>query len=216
MSSFSGFLLDCVTDTNPSNQDRYHAAIVRAAATLKQFHFKDLYPLVCKNLGATDEQARNGIAPCPYSGELTDSTKLKGLIRSWVEERSPHSRQHYFLGGRRKIWTAKNPRPLLFVNEKLGAVNAANDWMPYTTARGEIWVFSPDLANSAVKPSEEVLNAAAAAYKKHGMRGATRTVSAADITVVSRTINPEKVFRTAATAATAAAAAYAASAILAF
>jgi hypothetical protein len=212
MSSFSSFLLDCVTDTNPSNQDRYHAAIVRAAAALKQFHFKDLYPLVCKNLGATEEQARNGVAPCPYSGELKDSTKLKGLIRSWVEERSPHSRQHYFLGGRRKIWTAKNPRPLLFVNEKLGAVNAANEWMPYTTARGEIWVFSPDLANSAVKPTEAVLNAAAAAYKKHGMRGATRTVSAADITVVSRTINPTKVLHTAAAAV---AATYAASAVLA-
>jgi hypothetical protein len=200
MSSCSSFLLDFVSDKISSNQDRYHAAIVDAAATLKQFNFKDLYPLVCKNLGATEEQINKGIAPCPYTGELKDCAKLKGLIRSWVEERSPHSRQYYFRGGKRAVWTAKNPRPLLFVNEKLGAVNAANEWMPYTTARGDFWEFNPDRANSVIQPTDEMLDIAAAAYKKKGMRGKCYTNCTADVTVVTREISAEKVIRTAAAA----------------
>jgi len=195
-SSKLDILLDLVTDKTVSKQDRFYSAIVNSARLLKKFRFKDIYPVICKSLGATDKQASQGIAPCPYTGA---SKNIKGLIRSWVEERSPHSRQHYFRGGKRVTWTEKTPRPLLFINEKLGKTNAENEWMPYTFARGDIWTFNPDLAASVVKPTDDVLNLAAAAYKKQGMRGSkSRTPSTPDITVVTRTLNLAKPFHLAA------------------
>ena len=151
--------------------DRYYCPIIDAVHQLGgDFKFKELYGQVCQNLGATTLQAAKGLAPDPYSpGTVRD---IRGLIRSWVEERSPHSMQHYFCNGKRKTWAA-GERPLLFINPGLENANSKEAWKPYKYARGTKWSLNETAASSYVKPTEEVLNAAAALYKKQGRRGAT-------------------------------------------
>ena len=163
-------------------KDRYHDAIVGAfLAQSGPVRFCDIYAEVCRRLGATEDDAVLGIAPCPYSHERKDH---RGIIRSWVEERSPHSRQHYFRGGKRVFWR-QGERPLLFVNPFLGECNNRNNWMPYTHARGAGWSFNPTEALNWSKPSDEVLDIAAAAYRKRGMRGYTRTKAVPNVVVAA-------------------------------
>lgn len=153
-------------------QDRYYDAIVGAfKAQNGPVRFCWIYPEICRRLGATEEDALRGFAPCPYSNAIIDQ---KGRIRSWVEERSPHSRQYYFRAGKRTNWKAGD-RPLLFINPILGEMNNNNDWMPYTHARGAGWSFNPVEANLWLQPSDEILDRAASAYRRQGMRGAVRT-----------------------------------------
>lgn len=154
--------------------DKFFVPITTAAALLPQhFRIKDLEKATCLQLHATPEDAAMGYAPCPYTGIRKH---MGGLIRSWVEERSPHSRQHYFRAGRRTNWKP-NQRPLLFLNHVLGNSNKAVAWAPYMHVRGGGWVYDPDQAAKEVMPTEAILNTAAALYKKQGMRGATRTLS---------------------------------------
>jgi hypothetical protein len=129
------------------------------------------------------------MAPCPYTHELKD---IKGVVRSWIEERSPHSRQHYFRNGKRIHWNDANPRELLFVNPVLGEKNNAVAWRPYNTVRGGGWSFNPAAANAYVKPSEETLVVASGLYRRIGVRGAgNQTKTARDIVTTSRRIrNP--------------------------
>jgi hypothetical protein len=160
--------------------DRYCAPILKAFMALPpNSQFKAVYPLVCLNLGATPEQAAKGIALCPEKGVLMD---IKGKIRSWVEERSPHSRQHYFRGGRIATW-GPNARPLLFVNPVLGENNAAGQWHPYIRVRGRGWSFDPSAAEAAPQPSVAVQQAAAALYRKRGMQGRGRVAHAMNVQV---------------------------------
>ena len=153
--------------------DKFHHAIVGAVKSLSgSWSFKEIYEPVCKALGATDSQAKEGCAPCPYKGLIKN---MKGLIRSWIEERCPHSRQYYFRAGRLTSW--RGSQPLLFVNPGLGASNTEVAWTPYKRVRGNGWAFNPDAANLVQQPSQETLNAAAALYKKRGMQGKNRTIS---------------------------------------
>lgn len=168
--------------------DRYFIPITQAFKTLHalgraKIQFKDIYPLVCKNLGATDGQANLGQAPCPYKGIVRD---IKGLIRSWVEERSPCSRQYYWRNGKRVHWSF-DQRPLLFVNEGLGQKNNEKNWMPYSHVRGNGWIFDPEAAEAWHQPSELVLYAATQAIQKQGCRGAgNQTVHTRNIVFVKR------------------------------
>jgi hypothetical protein len=164
-------------------EDRFFLPIVKAFQDMQKNYevvqFKQIYTQVCLNLGATPEHAELGFAPCPYKGV---EKNMKGLIRSWVEERSPHSRQRYFRGGSRVIGR-QDERPLLFVNVILGQNNAANEWRPYTHARGRGWKFDPQAAEMAEMPSNDVLNAAAAIYRKKGMQGRARVKHTRDVQV---------------------------------
>jgi len=150
--------------------DRYFNAITEAAYQLSEFSFKELYGQVCLNLGATAEQAARGHAPDPY-GRCAGTTKdIRGLIRSWVEERSPHSMQHYFCNGKRKRW-APGERPLLFINPGLAAANSKVEWKPYNHVRGTKWSLNKEAATAYIQPSESILNTAESLYKKQGRRG---------------------------------------------
>jgi hypothetical protein len=174
-----------VSTSTPWQTDRFFVPITTAAASMPpNWPFKKLYKAVCLNLGATPEEAAKGIAPCPYNTGVRKD--MRGLIRSWVEERSPHSRQRYFRAGSRSGFDAKpNLRPLLFVNPVLGEVNNSVHWAPYTPVRGGGWTYNPEAAEAAEKPSEEDLNAAAALYLKKGMQGQNRTVSKADVKITN-------------------------------
>ena len=168
------------------NVDEYYEAIIETVCEItdngrKAFQFKDIYKGVCLKLGATEEQAEEGIAYCPYKHKLKN---MCGLIRSWIEERSPHSRQYYFRNGKRAYWKF-GARPLLFVNNGLGQKNNECNWMPGNHVRGNGWYYNPNAAKRAVQPSESTLNTAAAAYKKTGQRGSNHTVSAATTVIVS-------------------------------
>jgi hypothetical protein len=163
--------------------DRYFAPIIKAVRRVQAINgghgasFKDIYKFVCLDLGATQEQAILGKAPCPYKGGLKDQ---KGLIRSWIEEHSPHSRQFYFRAGRRTNWRGDKKR-LLFTNSLLGEMNNAVGWQPYRAVRGNGWCFDPLAAQNWVQPSEDVLMIAEALYKKKGMQGISRTPLKQDV-----------------------------------
>jgi len=138
--------------------ERFELAIVSAATKLQfekggSWHFRELYPLVFETLG-------------------TESTShIAGCIRSWVEERSPHSRQHYFRGGRRIRWKI-GERPLMFVNDILGERNTENGWRPYVHVRGDGWRYSPKEAQRYIAPTSDVLDRAGEEYLRTGMQGA--------------------------------------------
>jgi hypothetical protein len=159
--------------------DKYHAPITKAAEALGSFTVSQLYYPVCIAMGGTPQQAAGGLAPCPYTNVLKDH---RGLIRSWIEERSPHSRQHYFRAGRLAAWKP-NTRPMLFVNEVLGQKNAALEWKPYSYARGHLWSYNPEAAAEVEKPSQAILEAAAALYKKKGMRGSNHVTATRNVQV---------------------------------
>ncbi len=169
--------------------DRYFIPITQAFQSLHtlghaKIQFKDLYPLVCRNLGAKDAQAKLGQAPCPYKGNVRD---IKGLVRSWVEERSPCSRQYYWRNGKRVFWSF-DQRPLLFVNEGLAKKNDEKNWMPYSYVRGDGWMFNPEAAEAWSQPSEVVLQVATQAIQKQGCRGAgNQTVHTRNVAFVRRT-----------------------------
>jgi len=172
-----------IRTTTPWQTDRFFVPITTAAASMPpNWQFKNLYRDVCINLGATPEEAAKGVAPCPYNTGVRKD--MRGLIRSWVEERSPHSRQYYFRAGSRSTFDTKpNLRPMLFVNPVLGEVNNSVQWAPYKAVRGGGWTYDPEAAEEAEKPSQEVLNSAAALYLKKGMQGQNRTVSKTDVAV---------------------------------
>jgi hypothetical protein len=153
-------------------KDKYHDAIVETLKNFGEFRPRDVYTPICLALGASQEDALNGRAPCPYTGNIKD---MRALIRFWIEERSPHSRRQYFRNGKRAKWG--NKRPLLFVNHKLGEMNNANSWMPKTYSRGDRWSYNPTTASQVIQPTEDVLNFAAAAYVKKGQRGTTPTIA---------------------------------------
>lgn len=181
-------------------KDRYRDAITNAFISLgatmtgKGIQPKQLYKTVCLNLGATEAQAIKGMAPCPYTG---CEKNIKGVIRSWIEERSPCSRQHYFRGGIIANWK-DGDRPLLFVNNKLGKMNASFEWKPYgvdgkrNSVRGDGWIYDPIKAMEFKQPSLVVLKAAESMYKKQGMQGTNRSRITKD-TFTYMFINPSRV-----------------------
>lgn len=168
MSGFVDSMLNMVSRKHVAFTDRYEKAILDAAAELKTFHFKNLYASVCLRLGATDEQASKGLCPNPYKPEQIKD--IRGFVRSWVEERSPHSRQHYFRAGKRTAWLP-GERPLLFVNARLFQENTQHAWAPYTHVRGDVWSYDPEAAQASPRPDEAILHAAETLYRKRGMQG---------------------------------------------
>jgi hypothetical protein len=142
------------------------------ASGKRLFSFKDIYMNACLNLGSSMSDALHGRAPCPK--KCNTILDIKGRIRSWIEEHSPHSRQHYFRAGKRTSWK-DGERPLLFVNEGLKRSNDAANWEPYRAVRGTKWEYNPTQAALSTMPSEEVLAAASLLYKKKGMRGTRHT-----------------------------------------
>ena len=153
---------------------------------------RDVYYTVCKKLGASEEDALNHRAPCPYTGELMLKANLTGRIRSLIEEHSPHSRQFYFRGGKRTTWT-EQPYRCLFVNWGLEAKNTQNQWMPYTRARGDVWILDPKAAAQYTRPSEDVLYNAELAYRRTGMRGRNHTKLVRDATFVQHSLSYTRV-----------------------
>jgi hypothetical protein len=181
-------------------KDRFEDAIINAFKSLeattsgKGVQPKQYYKQVCLNLGATEDQAMEGDAPCPYNGNIKN---MRGLIRSWIEERSPCSRQHYFRGGNITNWK-DGERPLLFINNKLGKMNEEFEWKPYgvdgkaNSARGDGWIYHPIKAMQFKQPSLVVLQAAVSMYKKKGMQGRNRSRITKD-TITHVFINPTRV-----------------------
>lgn len=180
-------LLDLVSDKIETRKDRYHDAIVESFNMFpgRSVQFSEIYYHICIRLGASHEDALKGITICPYTCTKKD---IRGLIRSWVEERSPHSRQYYWRGGVR--WNNKNP--LLFVNDGLAEKNEACNWMPYNHVRGNGWRYDPAAARAYIQPSEDILSAATAAYRKTGMQGKSHTASSSDQVSSVRVVNPRK------------------------
>ena len=162
-------LRNFVTETREIHMDRWEYAIRQAVEDFPLgFSLGDLVFPVSMILGADSEEAAlKGKTYHPYTGKPIDS--VQGWIATWVEERSPDSRQRYFCAGKRCTQTNK---PLLFVNDGLFAANTANAWQPYKYVRGSRWFYDPAKARDRIQPTEEVLEAAAALYKKQGMRGA--------------------------------------------
>jgi hypothetical protein len=176
-----------ITST-PWTTDKFFVPVTSAFTSMASYYVrpKSVYTQVCINLGATPSDAQRGYAPCPYKTGTYEQRlmNMEGRIRSWIEERSPHSRQHYFCAGKRASWKP-NSRPLLFLNPVLGKANKDAAWAPYTYARGGGWAYDPEQAKKEIKPSEDILNAAAALYKKKGMRGQGRKVFKANVSMMT-------------------------------
>ncbi len=165
-------ILDMVSEKRDIVMDRWEYAIRKAIQTFPDgFRLSQLVYPVCIELGSSEDEAMAGISYHPYSGKQITNTQ--GWIATWIEERSPDSRQRYFCAGKR--WTATN-RPLLFVNDGLYEKNTSCNWVPYTHVRGTMWRFDPAAAQARPQPDEDTLNAAALLYRKQGMRGARNRV----------------------------------------
>jgi hypothetical protein len=161
-------LRNMVTETVDVTMDRWEYAIRQAIEDFPTgFAFKDLVFPVSMILGAdSEEDALKGKTYHPYSGKPI--THVEGWIATWIEERSPDSRQRYFCAGSR----IRSNKPLLFVNDGLYRANTTCAWQPYNYVRGGRWLYNPAAALNRVQPTEEVLEVAAAMYRKKGMRGA--------------------------------------------
>ena len=130
---------------------------------VKHFQFKDILYHVALALGADDDaSALDGKCYHPYAGTRWTKNHLCGQVASWIEERSPHSRQRYWRGNKRITWTELQ-RPLLFTNPGLGEANDAVEWRPYEHVRGKGWYLHPDDAArwySEKRPSDKTLDLA--------------------------------------------------------
>lgn len=183
-------LRDMVTETVDVTMDRWEYAIRQAIEDFPTgFAFKDLVFPVAMILGAdSEEDALKGKTYHPYTGKPIDN--VQGWVATWVEERSPDSRQRYFCAGTRH----KTNKPLLFVNDGLYRANTTCAWQPYTYVRGGRWFYNPAAALNRPQPTEEVLEAAAALYRKKGMRGAkNRTAVSVDYVESRRVLNTQGV-----------------------
>jgi len=176
--------------TIENKTDSFYKPIVTAFITLggyaRPLKFKDIYEQVCLNLGSKPSDAKHGIAPCPITGRVMNH---KGRIRSWIEERSPCSRQHYFRAGKVAVWKP-NKCPLLFINNKLGRMNQECNWQPYNRVTGDGWLFNPPAANQYPLPSYETIIAAAAMYRRKGMQGMNRVQYALSVVNTTTIVNP--------------------------
>jgi hypothetical protein len=178
-------VLNIVSDKRDVIMDRWEYAIRQALRWHPHgFRFQELVHDVCLVLGAEADQAMDGIAYHPYTGKMI--TNVQGWIATWIEERSPDSRQRYFVAGKRYNST----KPLLFVNDKLYEANMRCEWRPYSYVRGGLWRFDPAAAQNRPQPDEDSLNAAELLYRKQGMRGAkNRTAVTRDIAGTERVPN---------------------------
>ncbi len=177
-------ILDLVSDKRKIVMDRWEFAIREALKEFPDgFQLRNLLYPVCRNLGASEDEALAGIAYHPYTGKPIN---VQGWVATWVEERSPDSRQRYFVAGSQ--YTSK--KPLLFVNDGLYETNTRNDWRPYTYTRGSLWRYDPAAAEARQQPDAEILQAAALEYRKKGMRGIrNRTAVTQDIAGTERVAN---------------------------
>ena len=177
-------ILNMVSDKREVVMDRWEYAIRSAVKQFPDgFKLQQLVYPVCIQLGSTEDEAIAGISYHPYNGKQIN---VQGWIATWIEERSPDSRQRYFVAGRRYNST----KPLLFTNDRLYEANASKEWRPYSHVRGGLWQMDSAAAEARAQPEEEILNAAALLYKKQGMRGAkNRTAVTQDLAGTERVPN---------------------------
>lgn len=151
-------------------KDELYEPILKAILAIGGYwsKWRPLYEQIKTQLGTTEEQRARRVVPHPNGTEISE-TNFRGLVRSWVEERSPYSRQYYFRNGLRTTWS-EYERPKLFVNIGLGKANIRNHWMPYTYARGDAWILYPKMAALFEGPTQKQLTLAAAKYKRTGTR----------------------------------------------
>jgi hypothetical protein len=164
-----------VTYCTPEHtKDWLYDPLLKAVASIGGYWLKwsTLYDAIKEVLDTSETQRMRGVVGLPDGREITE-TNFRGMVRSWVEERSPYSRQHYFRAGKRTKWT-EYQRPKLFVNVGLGRANEMCDWKPYRAARGDGWILYPKMASEYSGPSEEQLVKAERLYLKKGMRGSNR------------------------------------------
>ena len=103
---------------------------------------------------------------CPAKKKPISKTSMAGRVRSWIEERSASSRQHYFRGG---VLQSDGWRPNLFFNPKLSANNLAGKFKPYKHVIGAKWYVTAcpiDLI-----PERTMLEEAERDYRRVGMQG---------------------------------------------
>ena len=106
----------------------------------------------------------NGI--CPAKKKPISRTSMGGRVRSWIEERSASSRQHYFRGGRLQ---SDGWRPNLFFNPKLTANNFVRQFKPYSKVKGGKWYMTPTPID--LVPERTMLEEAERDYRCKGMQG---------------------------------------------
>jgi len=160
--------------------DVWGAVILAAHNELKRgcagFYTHELYPYVALYLGAkeSDVAAKKYICYHPVNGKQISDM---GYIRTWIQERSPNSRQRYW----RSNICSERPYALLFVNPELGEQNIAAGWQPGSRVRGGHWYLDPDRAlnwYTLYKPTHGTLSAAdrhIVAAKRGCMRGTGHT-----------------------------------------
>jgi hypothetical protein len=104
------------------------------------------------------------------TGKKIALSTFTGKIRTFVEERSSDSRQHYFKSG------TLQPRgwmPNLFSNPELCAKNNLCKWKPYCHVGGRgIW----SLGAGSGRPNRMVLLIAESLYKKKGLRNQPKKI----------------------------------------
>jgi hypothetical protein len=137
-----------------------------------RFYQRELYPTIALYLGASDEDVKRKKYVCyhPVSGKKISDM---GYVRTWIQERSPCSRQRYWRANIR----SERKFDLLFINPVLGQHNIARNWMPGSQVRGDYWYFDPEEARRWYvmnKPSNAVLTHADASIdpaKRGRMQG---------------------------------------------
>lgn len=145
-----------------------------------RFYLRELYPTIALYLGAKEEDVlrKNYVCYHPDNGK---QIKDMGYVRTWIQERSPCSRQRYWRNNK----CSERTYPLLFINPVLGRKNVEQNWMPGSQVRGDYWYFDPDEANRwyvTYKPTPAVLAAADAHInpaKRGCMRGSGHSVASA-------------------------------------
>ena len=102
----------------------------------------------------------------PNTGKHVSEKNMAGAVRSYIEENSASSRQHYFRGGKlQPVGWRKN----LFYNPGLLEANTLIAWVPYNSVRGTRWYMSPTPTVSL--PNRDTLISASLQYRKIGMNG---------------------------------------------
>ena len=103
---------------------------------------------------------------CPAKNKPINKAAMAGRIRSWIEERSGSSRQHYFRGGTLRV---EGWRPNLFYNPLLSDANSSHDFMPYKHVRGSSWYLKS--TPGELIPSRKLLLLAEREIECKGMQG---------------------------------------------
>jgi hypothetical protein len=131
---------------------------------------KELLYTTLEMMGSTPEDAARGYGIHPITGNLQ---YMRGILGVFLARNCPHSSLHYFNYGELDAFLP-GERQALFVNPKLGAKNAENDWMPKKGSAFGRYSYDPVAAAAVPRPDQAILEAANAIRKK-GKRPGART-----------------------------------------